>query len=165
MNVLCELNDALLFGEPGLSDIPPRLAARAILQNNEGKFALMYLAKFGLYSLPGGGMEAGEEIIPALRREILEETGCSCDEIRELGIVLENRGCHDFTQHNYYYFVKTRHKGNAHLTDKEKANGAQLQWHSFPEFCRLIRESRYETKQQKYIQARDVAALEAYCKD
>ena len=47
----------------------------------------MHSLKFGLYSLPGGSVEENEEIITALHREVMEETGCSCDKVEELGMV------------------------------------------------------------------------------
>ena len=46
----------------------------------------MYAEKFGLYSLPGGGIDDGEDVLTALKREILEETGCTCGSIAELGM-------------------------------------------------------------------------------
>lgn len=49
-----------------------------------GLYAVMYSLKFGLYSLPGGSVEGNEAVLTALHREIMEETGCSCDQAEEL---------------------------------------------------------------------------------
>lgn len=66
------------------------LAARAIVKNQNGLYAVMYADKCKLHSLSGGGVEDGEDVLTALHREVFEETGCACDEIQELGIG-ENR--------------------------------------------------------------------------
>ncbi len=163
MKKLKELNDALLFGGEGLSEKSPRLAARAILCRRDGKYAMMYIEKFDLYSLPGGGVEKGEGLIDALRREILEETGCSCDRIRALGYVYENRACHDFTQKSFYFAVKTeKHIEKNHLTPKERAVNIKLLWVPYATLVKKITDPVHETEQKKYIQARDAAALEEY---
>jgi hypothetical protein len=39
-----------------------------------------------------------------------------------------------------------------------------VQWHTLDEAVRLIGEQQFARIQQKYLQARDVAALNAYCK-
>jgi len=167
MKVICELNDRVILGQDGLSDKPPRLTARAVVKNRDGLYAVMYAVyaaeKSGLYTLPGGGIEDGEDVLTALRREILEETGCICDEIRELGIVMENRGQQDCTQKSFYFAVTTNHDAlQAQLTEAEKANHTVVQWHTFDRMVSLIAEPVHTTVQRKYLQARDMAALKEY---
>ena len=48
----------------------PRITARAIVKNKDGLYAVMYADKFKLHSLPGGGVEDGEDVLTALRREV-----------------------------------------------------------------------------------------------
>lgn len=163
MKLLCELNDKIVLGQDGMSDKPPRLTARAILKNKDGLYAVMYAAKFCLHSLPGGGIEDGEDALTTLRREIYEETGCTCDHIEELGIVLENRAHQDFTSKSYYYVVTTDHAPvTIHLTDDEIANKTTVQWHTLDAVVRLISEPKHTTTQGMYLQARDMAALKEY---
>ena len=163
MQLICELNDKIILGQDGRSDRAPRLTARAIVRNQDGLYAVMYADKFKLYNLPGGGVEDGENVLTALRREVYEETGCVCDEIKELGIVAENRASLDYTQINYYYVVTTTHQpGEIHLTESEQASSTVVQWHSFDEMVRLITEQEFDRVQGKYLKARDVAALREY---
>ena len=163
MKLLCELNDKIILGLDGMSDKPPRRTARAIVKNKDGLYAVMYADKFKLHSLPGGGIEDGEDALVTLRREIFEETGCTCDHIEELGIVSENRAHQDFTSKSYYYVVTTDHTPEPiHLTDDELANKTTVQWHTLDEVVRLISEPKHTTTQRMYLQARDMAALREY---
>jgi len=165
MKKIIELTDALLFGTEGWSNAKPRRTARAILKNSDGLYAVMYAKKFGLYSLPGGGVEDGESVIDALKREISEETGCSCDLIEELGYVYENRAACDYTQYSYYYVVTS--KGplkSVNLTDEEIENETLLLWRSIEEVVSLIEGFCPKTAQQKYLRTRDMAALGEYIK-
>lgn len=162
MKIICELNDMVILGKEGLSSKPPRFTARAIVKNSSGLYAVMYSAKFNLYSLPGGGIEDGEEPIAALKREILEETGCICDTVTELGCILENRACQDYTQESFYYIVTAEHVGTAQLTEGEIENKTEVQWHNFEDMVKLISSPIHDTVQRKYLQARDAAALNEY---
>jgi len=164
MRIICELNDSVVLGTGGLSDKAPRHTARAVVKTQDDLYAVMYSAKFHLYSLPGGGIEGDEDALTAVRREVYEETGCICDSIEELGVVAENRASLDYTQINHYFMVNTSHASREnHLTAAERANRTEVQWHPLDEAVRLIKEQAFERVQQKYLQARDVAALDAYC--
>ncbi len=165
MKQICELNDEIILGKPGRSSAAPRLTARAIVKNADGLYAVMYAEKFGLYSLPGGGVEDGEDVLTALNREIIEETGCTCDHIYELGMIYENRATLNYTQESYYYVVHSDHTTTVpDLTDAEKVNRTSVQWHTAKDLRRLISNQKPVTVQQKYLQARDVAALKAFSK-
>lgn len=163
MKQICELNDKIVLGTEGLSTKAPRVTARAIVKNQDGLYAVMYADKFKFHSLPGGGVEVGEDVLTALRREVYEETGCICDEIQELGIVSENRASLDYTQINHYFVVTTSHTSRAnHLTKSEQANGTVVKWAPFEETVRLINEQEFDRIQAKYLKARDVVALREY---
>jgi 8-oxo-dGTP diphosphatase len=67
-------------------DRPYLAVSAAILR--DGKFLLVRRARppaNGLYSLPGGVVEAGETLVEAVMREIMEETGLTITPVRLAG--------------------------------------------------------------------------------
>ena len=68
-----------------------RFCVRVVLTNDEGKICVIKSEKYGYTQIPGGGIDEGESIIDALRRETREETGFLIDGIKPLGYVLEKR--------------------------------------------------------------------------
>ncbi|MGN1370028.1 MAG: GNAT family N-acetyltransferase [Aristaeellaceae bacterium] len=163
MRCIASLTDMDILGLPGLSGAAPRITARAVVVNPKGMLAVMYAAKYSIHTLPGGGVEAGESIEAALRREISEETGCTIASVTPLGHVSENRAHADFTQRSYYYIVRTADDTlSPHLTEAELANGTRALWCTLEDAYARIATPVFERPQGKFLQARDVAALNAY---
>ena len=69
--------------EEEAAQYPVREAARAVVMDAENNVALLRVANKNYYKLPGGGIEVGEDRISALKRECLEEIGCSIEVVGE----------------------------------------------------------------------------------
>lgn len=162
MNHLKWITDKDICGTTEMSNANPRIAVRAILLDETGEMALLYMGKSDFYTIPGGGVEGEETLEYALKREVLEETGCRCEIFYELGYVSENRALHDFTQISYYYIVNViGEKGLPQMTKTEIEEQTQVQWHTPKEALSIILKENPKTYQQKYIQYRDMLVLEA----
>jgi nucleoside triphosphatase len=79
---------------------------------NEGKMLLIRSRYGGKYFLPGGGIETGERIEVALRREVKEETGIEIDAL-DFAYFQEDffyYDPHDAAYHSlqFYYFCRPR---------------------------------------------------------
>jgi len=72
-----------------LTDLLPELehitSVRAVLCTDAGCAVLRNAD--GVHALPGGRREAHESLEATLRRELLEETGCSVSSLRSLGLL------------------------------------------------------------------------------
>ena len=105
-----------------------RRAARAVLRNASGQVAVMHFRVNGSYKLPGGGIDSGEETLDALHREVREETGYTITNIREVGLVEENRYYNGMHQISYCYAADVVDFVGTELTEGEAADGMELVW-------------------------------------
>jgi colanic acid biosynthesis protein WcaH len=73
----------------------------------EGKFLLLKRNNppvKGEWWLPGGRVRKGEDLVEAVRREVLEETGLKCNSIRQVGVINQVfPECHTIS---IYYLVE-----------------------------------------------------------
>jgi len=97
MKHIITITDKEITGSNKLSSAEPRIAVNAVLFDVGGNIALSYMGKYDLHTLPGGGVEPGEDYHVALKREIWEETGCDCEKsILSLHRTMPNRGAFGF---------------------------------------------------------------------
>jgi len=138
-----------------------RKAARAIVFDGDGKVALFHATKKHYHKLPGGGVEAGEDIETALRRELQEEIGCEVDSIREVGMIEEYRNRFELHQLSYCFTANViGEKGTPHLEEGEIAEGFVTEWMDLDTAIETLEnEKGVEDYQGKFIQARDLLFL------
>ena len=172
MNLICKITDEDI-GENyiGLDNPELRLASRGIVIREDGKIAIFNKANKNEYKLPGGGIEGDEEPLLAFKREVLEETGCIVDVIKELGTTEEYKSQINFKQISYIFLGKVvEDTHELHITEKEKDEGARLLWVTPQEALELVTncydklvksdyESVYATK---FVVLRDRKILEYY---
>lgn len=120
--------------DPNSSFILNRNAARAIVLKGEN-ILMLYTPRYHDYTLPGGGIDEGEDIIEGLVRELKEETGAKdITNIQPFGRYEEYRPWYknDFdTMHmNSYCFTCSVHDvlGETQLEDYEVHNGMRPVW-------------------------------------
>ena len=162
MNILITIRDkdfGLEFSEA--VNLKERRASRAVVFDKDGKVALLHAVKKHFHKLPGGGIEEGESIQEALRREASEEIGCEIENVRELGIVEEFRGRFSVHQLSYCFLADlSGEKGTTHLEPDEIADGFETTWMNLEEaIVTLEREAPVEDYEGKFIQKRDLTLL------
>jgi ADP-ribose pyrophosphatase YjhB (NUDIX family) len=105
---------ALATGEP-LTAIEPLRAtafsrpapfpvADGAVIDDDGKILLIQRADNGLWALPGGGLDVGETPAQGAVREVLEETGVTCEPIELVGIH-DSRLCGTPSRHHLYQIL------------------------------------------------------------
>jgi len=160
MIIIRKITDKDILGSDVISNSKPKISARAILLDDTSNIALMHVKKRKAYSIPGGGVELGEDLAGGLYREILEETGCKCMIVREIGGISENRARHDFTHDSYYYLAEVKgEKGLPQLTETEIQEKNEVVWFCFTDCMELIGRQKPVNYQFEFIKQRDLSVL------
>lgn len=138
-----------------------RIAARAVILDTEGRVALMHVAEYDIYKLPGGGIDENESLSDALNREVKEETGCDVDVDSLIGMVIEKRDQWKLFQVSHCFKTILTSNGEQNLTDEEKETGFSLHWaNNVEEAIKLIKSGKSHRYDDIYIKNRDSAILE-----
>ena len=172
MELMCKIIDEDI-GEVSVKMNNPRLrlGARGIVVREDGKIAVFNKSNKNEYKLPGGGLEGEEKPEEAFKREVLEETGCKIEIVKELGITEEYKTLDNFKQISYVFVGKVlEDTKQLNVTEKEKDEGAKLTWETPEKALKLITESydkliasKYESVYHtKFIVLRDRKILEKY---
>ena len=160
MKRIATITDKDITGSDALATAEPRIAVDAILFDRNNNIALLHLGKYDIYTIPGGGVDPDEDLITAIKREVLEETGYKCDIICDIGTTFENRAQHNFTQKRHYYIARViGEKGELQLTDEEISEEITVCWHPIEKALQLIVDDNPSDYVCKFVRKRNIAAL------
>lgn len=133
-----------------------RKAARAVVVDSQDQVALIFDPKHNHHKIPGGGVNNGETVRQALKREVKEEAGCAISLIDELGLVIEYRNRIEIIQISYVWLAKVRGKiGHPKFDKDERAEGHQLKWVSLQQAVRLFRNDKPRLYEGHFMWKRD----------
>ena len=167
MKLLAEISE----GSLGLSDqfeqlkhpYQLRKSARAILLNEQGLMATQYLQTYTFHKLPGGGVDHGETVEEALKREVLEEVGCECEIIKPIGMTIEYRNKYDMLHISFCYVAKVNGEiGVTHLEAGEVEEGQVTLWLPAEEVLEKMKVDVPQKFEGHFILRREIAFLEEY---
>ena len=102
-----------------------RMIARAIVVDDNDYFYFVRanrdddFGKATLIETAGGGVEAGEDLDTAIRRELKEELGADVEVICKIGVVSDYYNLIHRHNVNNYFLCKTVSFGDKHLTQDE----------------------------------------------
>lgn len=160
MRLLLELRDEDIGEKTKPGKLAVREAARAIAMK-DGKMAFIHVSKHRYHKLPGGGVERGESVKKALRREMLEEAGCKIKILSEVGKIIEHRTRIGVLQTSYCFIAEFVSQGHQKLERGEKWAGHKLEWKSVHSAAKILQKDKPTTYNGKFIVKRDLAFLKA----
>jgi len=163
MKLLREINDKDAgTGAEERFDKPYQLrkAVRAVLLNDKQQVALINVSKNKYHKLPGGGVDEGESLEQALKREVMEEVGYEMELKEGIGVIVEYRNDNDRLQISYCYIADvTGGDGVNNLEQDEIDDGFQTMWVDIDEAIKLLEQDKPEEYNGKFIVIRDLAII------
>lgn len=111
-----------------------RKIVRGLIQREDGRFIFTYIYhedRFGLrdyLETPGGGVEPGESLEDALKREIQEECGLTISSIVPLGIVEDAYNLIQRHNINHYFYAKATGTVATKWTEGEQRLIKDMPW-------------------------------------
>lgn len=139
-----------------------RHAARAVVIDKNGKLPLLFDAKHNNHKIPGGGVDRGETIKQALKRETREEAGCNIKVIDEIGLIIEYRNGYKILQISYCWLARVEGKIiEPQFDEEELSEGFSLKWiNNIDEAIRLLKKDKPREYSGPFMRARDLLFLQ-----
>ena len=162
MTPLAVITDASLnLTTPEPTSWMQRTSGRAVIFDEKKNVALLHVTKKQYHKLPGGGVEVGEELIEAVRREAREEVGCQITNLKELGTTEEFLSAFPLHQTSHCFIAETLGEVKApQFTEEETVDGFEIVWLPLEEAIALVEsETAIEDYQGKFIHVRELAFL------
>ncbi len=147
--------------EAHITEYKERHAARAIVLDDESRVALLRVNKYSYHKLPGGGVEAGEDMRQALKRELREEIGCEAEVIAEVGEIIEYRDEWSLRQTSDCYLArKVGTQLSSDFDEGELADDFEMLWvDSIDEAIQLLENDEPTNYDGDFIKVRDLILL------
>ena len=102
-----------------------RTIVRAIVIDDEGNYYFVRAIRNDSFingtiiETSGGGVEKGEDLDVAIKRELLEELGATVEIICKIGVVSDYYNLINRHNINNYYLCKVKSFGKTHMTNEE----------------------------------------------
>lgn len=146
-----------------------RQTARALAENEEGKFGFLHIVGEDLFGVRdhletcGGGIEENEGILDALEREIEEEVGSSIKAYEVVGCILDAYNLIGrITLSSFVHvLVDTKHLSKTHRTEEEEILIKEIVWLDPKQALEKL-EHDVHSNVDKIVQRRDAIALRYY---
>ncbi len=169
MKLLAEITDEYVGLEGGAEKLGEkyefRKSARVVLLNNEGKMATQYLKNYSYHKLAGGGVDEGETIEEAAKREVKEEVGCDCEIGSLIGTTIEYRNKYNLLHLSYCYVAKIIGSvGETTLEEGEIEEGQTTKWLGPVEVLEKMKQDKPGKYDGHFILKREISFLEEYLK-
>ena len=156
-----------LFPYEGYDHI--RYTARALLENQDGKFGFLHLIGEDFFGVRdhlescGGGLEADETLVDCINREVKEEIGLNVLECEVIGSILDTYNLINRVTLSTFFHCKvdTNNAHKMHRTYEEEVLIKEVLWlDPYEALDRL--EHCAKSNVDKIVQRRDAAALRYY---
>ncbi len=144
--------------ESTIPDGPVRKGARAVIVYKD-KIVMIHLKALNLYTLPGGGIEAGETPSDAVKREVLEETGYPVLEVHPTVILKEYFPDSIWHHHFFKVTIDEGSKSPLSLTDEEMSQGFKVITPTLEEAFKLLDTDQSTHEHGSNIQKREFMGL------
>lgn len=139
-----------------------REAARCVIFDKDGNVALIHFSVHDFYKVPGGGIDEGEGVLDALKRECLEEAGVHIEGITPIGTVTEIKKEQQKKQISYCYNACVAgEKMEPAMTEEESGAGALLHWMPLAQAIQKLEKSGFKNLSGRYIYQRELVMLNA----
>jgi 8-oxo-dGTP diphosphatase len=166
MKLLAEISDATIgigASEQLGEHYQLRKSARVILENEVGEIAIQHLQNYGFFKLPGGGVDIGETLEEAAKREIKEEVGCDAHILQNIGTTIEYRDKYKLILISNCFIAKVAGAIHAPAFEAAEIKAGQTNiWVEARAALELIKSGERTNYESHFNIPREIAFLEEY---